>query len=244
MGTQRTRLVAAVVVYAVVAIAAGVSELDDGDGAYELGRAFGAALAGLILAAIARLIYVRLTPWGRGKPAVAPALFYLAAAITSLSLLARVGGEASENVDADSARACVEAEASPLDDPLPGFELGDLPAGRRAQLERSFAAGLDSELIEYIESKTVSRDGRSLGYAVAIPGLSEDEFDDFEAGFSDSVGDQGGTVEQTTIAGREVVVGETAASTAIAGRDGCYAVTFASVERRSAETVAAALLGG
>ena len=234
----------AIVVYAVVAIAAGAGELDGGDGAEELGRAFGAALAGLIIAAIARLVYVRLTPWGRGKPEVAPALFYLAAAITALSLLARIGEESSQDVHLDSAQECVEAEASPLDSSLPGFELGELPAGRRAQLEDSFAAGLDAELIDHIESRTISRDGRPVGFALAIPGMPEDDFDDFEAGFTDSVVEQGGTVEQTTISDHEVIVGETAASTVIAGMDGCYAVAVGSVDRRSAETLAAALLGG
>ena len=244
MGTGRTPLVVAIAVYAVVAVAVGAGELDGADGAYELGRALGAALGGLIIAAIARLVYVRLTPWGRGKPEVAPALFYLAAAITALSLLARIGEESNDDVHVDSAQECVEAEASPLDRSLAGFELGELPAGRRAQLESSFAAGLDAELIDYIESNTVSRDGRPVGFALAIPGMPEDEFDDFEAGFTDSVSQQGGTVDHATIADQEVIVGETAASTVIAGMDGCYAVAVGSADRRSAEILAESLLGG
>jgi len=235
-------LAISIAVYAAVAAAAGAIELDEGS-AYAIGRAFGAALAGLLIAAVIRLIYVRLTPWGKGKPDVAPALFYLAAAITALSLIAQIGKEARDGVHVDSARACVEAEPSPLRTAPAGFELGDLPPARRAQLETSFAAGLDDELIDYIESKTISEGGRQVGYALSLPGMPENEFAEFEAGFTDSVGEQGGMVEHATVGGEDVLVGETPASTVIAGMHGCYVVAVGAIDRQSSETLAEALIG-
>jgi hypothetical protein len=246
MGTGRTALVVAIVVWAATGVAAGAVANDEGGSdAYNAGSMFGTAFATLIVAAIIRLAYVHLTPWGRGKPQVAPALFYLAAAIAAIFILATVGREASdEDAAVASAEDCLAAEPSPFDAAPPGVELGELAPAQRSRLEASFAAGLSAEMVEQIDARTISQNGRRVGFALAIPGMPESEFGEFEAGFIDSVGEQGGTVEDATISGQDVIVGETAASTVIAGLHGCYALALGAVDRATTEDLAAALFAG
>jgi hypothetical protein len=235
-------LALSIVLYLAVAVAVGAVAHDGSSDAYELGRAFGAGLAGLLVAAVVRLVYVRLTPWGRGKPEVAPALFVLAAAIGAISILPRIGDE--DDVYVDSAEECVASEPSPFAAQPRGIEFAELPPARRAQLEESFAAGVSSGLADHLEAKTLVSGGRPIGYAVAIPGMPEAEFDEFEAGFTDSVVGQGGSVEHATIAGEDVLIGETAASVVVAGLRGCYALSVGAVDRQSSKSLARLLLRG
>lgn len=246
MATGRTPLVLAIVVWAATGVAAGAVAGDEGGSeAYNAGRMFGAAVAGLVIAAIIRLAYVHLTPWGRGKPQVAPALFYLAAAISVISILVSAAREAEdEDVYVAGAEECIADEDSPFEAAPPGVELGELAPGERSQVEASFAAGLSSDLVEHIDARKILRDGRTIGFAVTIPGMPESEFDEFEAGFAQSVSDQGGTVEAATISGQQVVVGQTRVSTVIAGLHGCYALALGAPDRATAEDLAESLLTG
>ncbi len=236
-------MVAAVVLWLGTAAAAWALLPDLVASYYGAGYAVGASVGGLFLAAVLRLIYVRLTPWGRGLPDLAPALFVLAAAITALGIGGRYAAQ-ERDVDRYTAAAdeCALSQTSPLASPPNGLTLAPIPAVARARLDQMVAGSVPGEVAARLEFRQIVVDGRVAAVAMVMPGLTGSDRTDFEAGISAGAGSEGGVAERGVIGSSRAIIVSSPAMTAIATYPGCWGLVIFGANREEAEGLTKALL--
>ncbi len=210
---------------------------------YGAGYAVGAAVGGLFLAAVIRLIYVRLTPWGRGLPDFAPALFVLAAAITALGIGGRYVAQ-ERDVDRYTAAAdeCAVSHTSPLSDPPKGLSTIPIPPVAQARFDELVAGTIPDEVAARLELRQIVADGRVAAVAMVMPGLTGTDRADFEAGITAGAASQGGVAENAVVGSSRAIVVSSPMMTAVATYPGCWGLVVFGRDREEAEGLTRALL--
>jgi hypothetical protein len=239
-------MLAAVVLWVATAAFFCVRELDGAQGGYEIGRALGAGTGGLLLAAVARLIYVRLTPWGRGKPDTAPALFLLAVAITVVVNVIGPDTGPGDPVEryADAADECQDGDASPFA-PTTAFEVRPLAADRRAEWEAQREGLVPDELLARVEIFEVMEGDRLVAVGSSVPGLTDRDRESFlSAAIHDAGIGRRGAVTPLTINGGSGYLARSPRAAAAVTHQGCWSMAVLGRDRTTVTRVSRSIASG
>jgi hypothetical protein len=216
-----------------------------GSEAYAIGYSFGTAVAIVVLAAVAVKLHARFSTREREIP--------LAGAVALVAVLA-IGAQfvlrGSERNDAiedftELADQCTASGTEPFGAPSAGTTLVDLGAVERA----AFVAGVETALPQGVSAeryvvKRIVEDGRTLGAAVAYPGVGSEQ--DALAGFKEGVaGDvlaRGGSVSERSVAGAPSTVAQARGLGIVAAANGCWGVAVVGPSSAVAQTMGESLL--
>lgn len=235
---ERLATGAGVLLLGLGAFGAGNRESSEG-AAYAVGAVLGSVAGALLLAALVRWIYLRLTR-RRGAVADWPWLLLTAGVIAVIVALARAGSEAEEADRAvERARDCRDA-AGPVFVPLGnGLTYGELDGAR----QRLLAEALPPNVRDLYEARLVLEGRTTVGvvFAAAV-GDDADARRDFEAGFTDRARERGAAPRPDTLDGSRITTAVIDGQNVVTGFTECYGVAVSSANLPSAKLIARPLL--
>jgi hypothetical protein len=210
---------------------------------YEIGRAFGAVLVGVVVVAVARLVWTRALKH-EGK-VWTPTAVLVAGALALLGTVSALGQETRDR-EKDRAQFVSDADACRAQQPEP---VSPAPAGYELQPFGRAGNGLLDQMSAALGIRTgvmsghqVLRAGRPAGVVMFIPGTTGAKAADVEDGFRDAATESRMTVSNLDVEGNHALVASGGPAYELVSTSGCYAFVVAAQEASVAQDIAGAVV--